>query len=52
MLYSWGTEPDMWSGGAWDDLADYEAWLTEHAIWSAMMAGQDESLPGQDDTPA
>lgn len=49
MFYSWGTGPDLWSGGAEEDL---EAWLTEYAIWEAMAAGQAGNLPGQDDTPA
>lgn len=45
MLYSWGTEPDLWSGGVLDDLADYEAWLGEYAIWAAMMTRQDGPPP-------
>jgi len=36
MLYVWGAEPDLYSGTAEEDVARYERWLAEHAIWSAM----------------
>jgi hypothetical protein len=45
MLHSWEAEPDIWSGTAGEDLADYQAWLTECAIWEAMTAGQNDPPP-------
>ena len=54
MLYVWGAEPDLYSGTAEEDLARYEAWLTEHAIWLAMAEERSRSpqpaTPGRDGT--
>ena len=43
MLHIWDAERDLLcSGTAEEDLARYERWVAEHAIWLAVTAGQDD----------
>jgi hypothetical protein len=44
-LFTWYSEPDLWSGFSGEDSAAY-------AVWVAMTAGTDQDEPEGDDPPA